>query len=262
MVRFYTLPPEGISWNYLLVNSNNYKILFKLKWKHAILDCGVERFLKNPNMKDYPKSFLEYWKYKAKELTEIFGEKLWITIPDYPDDYHPGQFGDNVSKTIENIKDFIKIEGVNWLVSIQSRYLDRFSFIESCQKVKEIVGEDYPRIAIGTVCKTKNLSFIEYCCKVTRKFFPKSQIHAFGLTLKTLPRVAKVISSWDSLVADRGGMECWRKNQDINFYSSIYQFTQFYQSYSDYLANKHKSFMYYIDRINEILNKQRLLLEQ
>jgi len=66
MVRFYTLPPDGIQWNYLLVNSNNYKILFKLKWRHAILDCGVERFLRNPNLKDYPKTFLEYWKYKER----------------------------------------------------------------------------------------------------------------------------------------------------------------------------------------------------
>jgi hypothetical protein len=181
--RFYTLPPSGVDWPFLLVNPNNYKVLFKRKFKHAILDCGVERFSKNPELKDYPKSFLENWKWKAKQLTEIFGDKIWVTIPDYPEDYHPGQFGDNISKTLRNIEDFIKVDGVNWLPSIQSRYLDRLSFLESCQRVKETIG-DYPQVAIGTVCKTNKLSFIEYCCKVARKFFPKSHVHAFGLTLR------------------------------------------------------------------------------
>jgi hypothetical protein len=219
--RFYTLPPSGVDWPYLLVNPNNYKVLFKRKFKHAILDCGVERFNKNPELKDYPKSFLENWKWKAKELTEIFGERLFVTIPDYTDDFNPGQFGDNVSKTLANIKEFVSVEGVNWLPVIQSRYLDRFSFMESCQMVREAVG-DYPRVAVGTVCKTQKLSFIEYCCKAARKHFPKSWIHAFGLTLNSLPRVKGYINSWDSLAwtfPRKPGASCKNAKERVQFFT-------------------------------------------
>jgi len=250
-LRFYTLPPPGVDWSYLLVNPNNYKILFRRKFEHAILDCGVEMFKHNPNLKDYPKSFLEGWKRKAKQLTEIFGDRLFVTIPDYPDDYHPGQFGDNVSKTLANIEEFISVDGVNWLPSIQSRYLDRLSFLESCQRVKEIIG-DYPQVAIGTVCKTNNLSFIEYCCKVARKFFPKSHIHAFGLTLKALPRVKSTISSWDSLVPECGRTK-WRYWLIDRFDSLSYTFPRERgKSSCRNLSERQKYFCAYIERVRQI----------
>lgn len=81
---------------------------------------------------------------------------------------------------------------------IQSRFLNRFSFLESAKRLHDLIG-DYPRVAIGTVCKCRKLDFILYCCKVARKAFPHSWIHAFGLTLKAVPRVAHLINSFDSL---------------------------------------------------------------
>jgi hypothetical protein len=251
-IRFYTLPPSGVDWPYLLVNPNNYRALFRCKFKHAILDCGVEAFKKNLNLKGYSKSFLENWKWKAKQLTEIFGERLFVTIPDYPDDFHPGQFGDNVSKTLANIKEFVSVEGVNWLPSIQSQYLNRFSFLESCQRVKEIIG-DYPQVAIGTVCKTNNLSFIEYCCKVARKFFPKSHVHAFGLTLKALPRVKWTITSWDSLVPECGRTK-WRYWLLDSFDSLSYSFPrESGKSSCRNLSERQKFFYAYLERVKQIV---------
>jgi len=40
--------------------------------------------------------------------------------------------------------------------------------------------------------------FIEKCCRMARRHFPTAHIHAFGLTLKALPRVLHYIDSWDS----------------------------------------------------------------
>jgi hypothetical protein len=208
MLRFYTFPPSGVQYPYLLVNPRNYRVLFERRFKHAILDCGVELFKHNPSLKDYPRGFLERWKWIARQLTEVFGDRLWVTIPDYPDDYNPGQFGDNVEKTLRNIEEFIAVDGVNWLPVIQSRCLDRLSFLESCTRVRELIGS-YPRVAVGTVCKTNSLSFIEYCCKMVKRHFPNSHIHAFGLTLKALPKVARSITSWDSLVPECGRRK-WR----------------------------------------------------
>lgn len=180
-----------------MVHMRQRKQLFKIDFEHAIIDSGVMIFVKE-HVTEYPTHFMRRYDFLATQLTEIYNEKIWVTIPDYPDDYNPGQFGDNVQKTLENIHCFLTIERVNWLPVLQSRYLNRFSFLESCEKTKDLIG-DYPQIAIGTVCKCKKLSFIEYCCKVARKFFPVSWIHGFGLTLKALPKVKDYINSFDSM---------------------------------------------------------------
>ena len=196
-MRFYTYPPNGIEWPYLLVNPRNKSLLERVCFEHAILDSGVLIF-HDRNVKEYPESFLESWKVEAKSVSDRFGEKVWVTIPDYPDDYNPGQFGDNVSKTIDNIENFISMDGVKWIISLQSRFLNPFSFAESIQQVNERFGQ-YPRIAIGTVCKTNKLNFIKQSCYYARKHFPKSQIHAFGLTLKAITPVQDIIDSFDSM---------------------------------------------------------------
>jgi len=220
-MRFYTLPDEN--YPYLLVNRKNYRILFKRKFEHVIIDSGVMDFV-HKNVKEYPKGFLKTWKRKASQLTMIWRDRLWCVIPDYPDDYNPGQFGDNVSKTLRNIEDFISFDSVNWLPVIQSRYLNRLSFLESCQRTKEIIG-DYPRVAIGTVCKCNQISFVEYCAKVTRKFFPNSWIHAFGLTLRALPKVIGLIDSFDSMAwtfpRTKGGHSC-KNSKERREYFHVY----------------------------------------
>jgi len=200
-----------------------YKKLLRMRFDHAIIDSGVMIFVK-ASVKGYPPWFMKTYAYKAKVLTDIFKDKVWVTIPDYPDDYNPGQFGDNVSRTVESIERFITIEGVNWLPVLQSRYMNRFSFFEACERTKEVIGKDYPRIAIGTVCKCKKLDFIEYCCKVARKFFPNSWIHAFGLTLSALPRVCSIINSFDSMAwtfPRRPGHSAKNKRELVQYFNAF-----------------------------------------
>lgn len=235
-MKFFTFPPNGIKWDYLFVNPKTYRYLFKRSFKHAILDSGVEYFKFNPNVKEYPSGFLNKWKNLAIYLSSIFKDKLWITIPDYPDDFNPGQFGDNVTKTIKNIEEFIKIKDVNWLPVVQSKFLDKFSYLHSLQKAKQIIG-DYPQIAIGTVCKTNNLEFIEYCCKATRKYFKHSKIHAFGLTLSALPKVKQYIDSFDSTAYTFP-----RKSINKNWSAKTKE-------------ERKEYFIKYVERVNEIVKK-------
>jgi hypothetical protein len=162
------------------------------------LDSGVEVFKTRKNLKDYPPSFLQRYSQRAEIVSHRFKGKVWVTIPDYCDDFNPGQFGDNVEKTLRNIQDFITVDGVEWLPVLQSRFLNVLSFYEACERTRVLIG-DYPRIAIGTVCKTRKHRFIVECCRIARKFFPKSWIHAFGLTLDVLPKVKSYINSFDSL---------------------------------------------------------------
>lgn len=202
-MRYYTNPP--VEWPYLFVTFSYqypYKLLYKKpSFKHAMVDCGVEQF-QNPEVKDYPKGFMKEFEIRAKYISNHFGDRTLFTIPDYCDDLNLGQFGDNVSKTIENIEKFISVDGVNWLVSIQGRYENLMSLYEGIQRTKEVVGKDYPWIAIGTCCRTKKVWYIEAAARAVRKNFPNSWIHIFGLTLNALPRCVGVIDSFDTSVWD------------------------------------------------------------
>lgn len=139
-MRFYTLPPRTVEWPYLLVNMRIWKELWRRKFKHAILDSGVEVFKTRPHLKDYPKSLLFRYAQRAEIVSKRFEGRVWVTIPDYPDDITPGRFGDNVDKTLKNIEEFITIDGVEWLPVIQCRYLNLLSFYESCHKMRKLIA--------------------------------------------------------------------------------------------------------------------------
>lgn len=68
-MKFYTLSPRDLYWPYLMVNPRTRKELYKRKFKHAILDSGVEIFQQNPNLREYPDRFL--WNAYMKRLTEL-----------------------------------------------------------------------------------------------------------------------------------------------------------------------------------------------
>jgi len=193
-----------------------------MKFKHSIIDSGVMIFVQK-NVKDYPKSFMKSYDFHARQFTAIYDKRVWVAIPDYPDDYNPGQFGDNIEKTLKNIEHFITIDNVNWLPVIPSRYKNRFSYLYSCEKTKELIG-DYPQVAIGTVCKCNEISFIEYCAKVTRKTFPKTWIHAFGLTLRAIPKVKDCIDSFDSMAwtFPRTSGHSAKNNRELQQYFKAY----------------------------------------
>lgn len=207
--RFYVHPAslQRLRYPYLMFNMGEKRRIGKESWfyhdwfKHAIIDSGVETFFFVKRLRDYPKDFLEMYKWKAIYTSRIFGRnRVWFTIPDYPDDYEHKltweKGKDNVDKTIDNIKRFHKIREVEWIYPVQARYLDRDSFLDSCERVKSF---DPKIIGIGTVCKTRNVKFIHYCVKKAREIFGKDVwIHAFGPTLKSLPKIYHYIDSFDS----------------------------------------------------------------
>jgi len=203
--RFYTLPPSREIYHpWLFVTYRKRRELLKRRFEHAIMDSNVGYFFYHRELEDYPPNFLDEYVHQAKLYTELLGGRIWVVIPDYPADYikngvQTPSAKDNVERTLRNIKRLIDVDGVEWLPVIQSRLRDTFSFAEACQRTAEIIGEDYPRVAIGTVCKSRRLKWITYCIKFARRHFPKSHIHAFGLTLTALPHVKDYIDSWDSM---------------------------------------------------------------
>lgn len=260
-MRFYTTPPKGVKYPWLFVNFFNYKLLFMRKFDHAIMDSGVEKVFHHGKLTEYPEGFLQEYKDRAQRLAKSFGDRLWVVIPDYPDDYRPGEIGNNVSKTIKNIQNFISDDGVNWLPVIQARYLDPFSLFESCQRTREIIG-DYPHIAIGTVCKTNSVKYIAYACRVVRKYFPNSWIHAFGLTLSALKKVA--LDSFDSMAwsyhkireYDIKKGDSWRRKVLDSFDSMNYTFPRKPHNPTAKSEQANEAYFHaYLARIDEILGK-------
>ena len=158
------------------------------------MDSGVELFAKE-TIQDYPASFHKKYVGVAQMLTRIYGNQMWCVIPDYPDDFGNNPVEHNVEKTLTNIEKYHSIENVNWVYPLQADFLDLKSFYYACQQVKEYNPE---RVAIGSVCKMKNIAFIIKCCSVARQVFPNSWIYAFGLTLKALPYVFHLLDSFDS----------------------------------------------------------------
>ena len=192
--RFYTLPePFNHGHPYLLVPFHMIKRLLRRTFKHAIVDSGVEIFAHGAQ--DYPKGFHLRYQSMARQWTKIYGDKIWFVIPDYPDDYRNNPIENNVEKTLQNIRVYHEIKGVNWVYPIQSDYLNLKSFHDSCHQVMEFNPE---RVAIGTVCKCRKIDFIVACCRIAREHFPTQHIHAFGPTLSALPQILPFIDSWDS----------------------------------------------------------------
>jgi len=216
MEIFFTTPPPGVKYPYVLTTMTRpaHEIINKYHYAEFILlDTGVDLFFFRKRLQDYPKGYLEHYADKARLLSRIF-KNAWVTIPDYPDDYYPGHIRDNVEKTIANIRRFIGIPGVQWLPVVQSRFHDRFSFLSALAEVRSVIG-DFPRVAIGTVCKSRDSRWIAYTAHATRNHFPHSKIHAFGATLKALPRFHMYVHSvdsnswdfyrsWDDRIAHRG----------------------------------------------------------
>lgn len=195
-LRFYTLPPKGVQHEFICVNPRSKRELFNRDFVHAICDSGVHYFYDNPNAREYPDGYLQEYLELARELVDAFGGRIWITIPDYPDDYHPGQFGDNVEKTLCNVQDFLSHESISWIPTIQGSYRNFASFEYCCRQLRQM--SDFKRVAIGTVCKVRDLNFISRCCRTARKHFPNAWIHAFGPPLNAIPRIKYYIDSFDS----------------------------------------------------------------
>jgi len=194
MKRFYTLLEKP--WRDYPFALVPFHLIKEMKWhkaKHWIIDSGVEIFAHGA--KDYPAWFFSRYEFYAKQYAEIYGDRIWVVIPDYPDDYRNNPIPHNVHKTLVNIKRFHVVKNVNWVYPLQSDYLNPQNFHDCCHQVMKYCPE---RVAIGTVCKTRNIEFIEKCCMMARRHFPVSHIHAFGATLKALPRILPFIDSWDS----------------------------------------------------------------
>jgi len=186
MIRFYSYPPLGVQWPYVLRN---------LKQKprqclHEIVDIGIYDLMEEPHQ--YTNKRLKTW-----QNLKIKG---WKTVPDCPD--LRGEFGidvdfDPLEYSWDLLTQFYDPSDPSHLPVVQGKYQDVHSYKKYCSKfIREYKRPK--KIAVGTVCKSDNILITEEIAKLTRKFFPKTWIHFFGLKLHHLRRVWMYINSYDS----------------------------------------------------------------
>ena len=206
---FYTLPP--VPWPWILINAHKPRLGYLRKhWKEirsVIIDSGVELF-RDPNVKEYPNGWWD-------RLISIYREAkawvrdVWVTVPDYPDDYHPGSLWldgkTNIERTVENILTALdKFPEVNWLIPLQGHNKRPHSLIKSINYLRDFgVIERREYFAIANLCVEPKTDIIVKSVGLVRQELPSKKLHVFGIKLNALRKIGHLIDSFDSFAWTR-----------------------------------------------------------
>ena len=214
MPIFFTLPPQNIDYPYILINLNSFyegyryiKNHFK-NIKKVIIDSSIEIF-RNPLIKDYPID-IEYKLTRQYRKIRDFISNVWITIPDYCDDYHPRNLWindkiTNIERTVKNVVYYTSKYDFNWLIPIQGWYKDPESVFR-CLKHYDILNilDAYNYFGVANLCVEPNIKIIRKTVINVRSILSKKQkIHIFGLKIKALKYISHLIDSFDSMAWTR-----------------------------------------------------------
>lgn len=185
--RFYSYPPVECEHPWILRNMKQKS----MDCIHEIVDIGIYDLLKSDD------HLHSNEKLKAWSTLKTDG---WKVVPDCPD--LQGEFNqsidfDNIEYSKELILKYFNPSDDSHLPVIQSHYEDLKSFRGYIRWFKDNYGE-HDKIAVGSICKADNGRIAVRMLKITRREFPNSWIHAFGLKFKHFIRVRQVINSFDS----------------------------------------------------------------
>lgn len=246
MPLFYTLPPNTIPYPYILINANNpainYVITNHRYIDSIIIDSGVEIF-RDKNVKDYPPNHFERLVKLYKRVKQYVSDaKIYVTVPDYPDDYHPRALWlsndkTNIERTLDNI--LIALNNypeVNWLIPVQGHYRKPSSVVYALELYQkhDIPLDDY--IAVANLCVEERTKIIVETIMFVNSWlfsngYYNTRIHVFGPDVRSINNIHKYIYSWDSMA--------WTRPRTPNGYSPktmqerIYLFLTWIHKYSD-----------------------------
>jgi len=208
-VKFYTTPPNTVQHPYILINANNPNLGYIKKYRRTvesvIIDSGIEIF-RNPNIKEYPpKHVYNMVKLYNKVKSILPNTEVYLTVPDYCDDYNPKSLWindkiTNIERTVSNITlCTTKFPNVNWLIPIQGWNKQPKSIVRCIEQLKaNNIIDRYNYFAVGNLCVEPNIKIIHQTCTIARKLLPDKKIHVFGLKLTALKYVMPTINSFDS----------------------------------------------------------------
>jgi len=207
----------------------------------VIIDSGVEIF-RDPNIKDYPPNHMDYLVELYKRvLRTISGAEVYVTVPDYPDDYNPKSLWiegkTNIERTLDNIKYALQsYSEVNWLIPVQGHYRNPKSVIYALELYQKYDVPLNDFIALANLCVENRVSVIREQVRLTVQWLYRSghystRIHIFGSDMRAIETIHKEIFSFDSTA--------WTKPRGKGGYSAknekerIYLFITWIHKYAD-----------------------------
>jgi hypothetical protein len=161
-------------------------------------------------VKDYPPGHMEKMFKLYCKFRRLFPRaEVWVTVPDYCDDYHPGNLWldektTNIERTLQNIITAVeKYPQANWLIPVQGWNHQPQSIAYSIQLLKIKGLMEYNYYALANLCVEARLDIITATAKIARSLLPDKKLHIFGLKLKAVSLIRPYINSFDSLAWTR-----------------------------------------------------------
>ncbi|RLG84913.1 MAG: hypothetical protein DRO39_06860 [Thermoprotei archaeon] len=220
MVLFFTLPPNSLDYPYILINANrprdglNYIMAHRKAVEIVIIDAGVEIF-RNRTVKEYPGG-PESWIRRLVRLYDsvrriVPHAKIYVTCPDYPDDYHPRNLWlsdreTNIERTIYNVLKCVDWYGdVRWLIPVQGWNRVPSSLLISLEYLEQLgVLKRYEYLAVANLCVEPSKRIIKHAVQYVHHWlhdhgYSDKKIHIFGVKISVLDIIAKYATSVDNL---------------------------------------------------------------
>jgi hypothetical protein len=204
MVKFFTAPPRP--WPYLLINANRPDLRYLEHAREVWIDGGVEIF-RDPSVKDYPRGHLERVVGLYLKVRERVGPiPIHVSTLDYCDDYNPRSLWisdevTNIERTVESaVRCVERYPWVPWVPVVQGWYRRPESVLR-CIELYEERGmlDEFDCFAVGNLCTEREPHVAYRALVLVRKKLPDRKIHVFGLHLRALRFVYRLIDSFDSL---------------------------------------------------------------
>jgi glycosyltransferase involved in cell wall biosynthesis len=230
VVKLFTNPPRP--YPYVLINVMRPKFSPLRHAEEAIIDSGVEIF-RDPSIRDYPgdhASRLIRVYIKARSIMR--NKPIYVTCPDYPDDYHPGSLWisndyTNIERTVDNVLKYTeKYRNIPWLIPIQG-WNKRPESVLRCIKLYKEHGiiDKFDYFAVGNLCVEPDVKVIYETIRLVRGELPDKRVHVFGLKLSALRMVFHMIDSFDTMAWTRPvdsslrvNHSCKTKEERIRFF--------------------------------------------
>jgi hypothetical protein len=178
----------------------------------ALLDSGVEIF-RDPAVKDYPPDHMrKLW--LLYERLKPLAKHWFVTIPDYPDDYHHKALwiSDDVTNIERSVLNVIKAVDeyptIPWLIPIQGWLNDPTSILRSWRQLEAAgIRKRYQYFAVANVCTTKQTNMIVRTARLARWCIGDAWLHLFGPSISAVRRLHGVVNSFDSSAWNTGRWE-------------------------------------------------------
>ena len=233
MTRFYTLPPVEIPYPFILINANRPNLYYVIRHRDfivsVIIDSGVEIF-RDPSVKDYPPNHFEKLVSLYRQVKNIVRDaEVYVTVPDYPDDYHPKSLWlngkTNIERTLDNILYALNsYSEVNWLIPIQGHYRNPRSVVYALELYQK---HDIPLdryIAVANLCVEERTRYVVETIKLAYSWlwnngYYHTKIHVFGPDTRSIYHIKNIIHSFDSMAwtrpRDHGGWSAKNNSERI-----------------------------------------------